>query len=111
MTVINNRVVYSNAYFGNYNMEQAKEFNQRVDKDGCLNLIQGLEYDYLNMTFEVTYFTGWKMRFDASSFCTGLDMMVSSLTFNQRHEAFTRIEIYSLEHWKEWYVDKFYMKH
>jgi hypothetical protein len=94
-----------------FNMEQASGFNQRVDKDGCLDLIQKLEYNSLNMTFEITYFTGWEMRFDAGSFCTGLDMMVSDLTFRQMREAYTRIEMYSLEHWQEWYVDRFPMKH
>ncbi len=92
-------------------MERAKEFNQRVDKDGCLNLIQKLEFDSLLRIFEVTYFTGWQMRFDADSFCTGLDSEVSTLTFQQMHEAHIRLEKYSLEHWKEWFVDRFYMKH
>lgn len=104
-------IISQTIYPKNFNMENAKELNQRVDKDGCLDLIQKLEYNYLTMTFEVTYFTGWEMRFDAGSFCTGLDMMVSDLTLKQMREAYTRIETYSLEHWQEWYVDRFHMKH
>ena len=104
-------IISTPAYTTGFNMEQAREFNQRIDKDGCLDLIQKLEFDYLTMTFEITYFTGWKMRFDADSFCTGLDMMVSTLTFQQMHEAYTRLEKHSLEHWQEWFVDRFPMKH
>jgi len=91
----------------NYNIERADAFNQRVDKDGCLDLIQQLEYDGQMMTFDVTFFTGWSMKFDAGSFCTGLDMMVSDLTLKQMREAYTRIEEYSLTHWKGWYVNRF----
>ena len=90
----------------NYNIENAHAFNQRIDKDGCLDLIQKLDFHSQTMTFDVTYFTGWKMNFDADSFCTGLDMMVSDLTLKQMREAYTRIEEYSLEHWKEW-ISKF----
>lgn len=94
-----------------FNMEQANEFNQRVDKDGCLDLIQNIEFDSHVLTFEVTYFTGWKMTFSAEAFCTGIDIMYPTLTLRQMHEAYTRIEKYSLEHWKEWFVDRFQMKH
>ena len=104
-------IISTPTYTIGFNMEQANEFNQRVDKDGCLDLIQKLEFDYLTMTFEITYFTGWKMRFDADSFCTGVDIMVPTLTLRQMHEAYTRLEKYSLEHWQEWFVDRFPMKH
>lgn len=94
----------------NYNIEQEDNFNQRVDKDGCLDLIQKLDFHYLTMTFDVRFFTGWSMKFDAESYCTGLDTMVSELTLKQMREAYTRIETFSLAHWKEW-VAQFPLRH
>ncbi len=94
-----------------FNMERSNEFNQRVDKDGCLDLIQNIDFNNQFLTFEVTYFTGWKMTFSAEQFCTGIDLMFTDLTLRQMHEAYTRIEEYSLQHWAEWFVDRFPMKH
>jgi len=108
---MNTMVISTPTFPTGFNMEQENEFNQRVDKDGCLDLIQNLDFDPTDLTFEVTYFTGWKMRLNADSFCTGIDLMFPTLTLRQMHEAYTRIEKFSLEHWQEWFVNRFPMKH
>jgi len=83
--------------------------NERVDKDGLLDLIQKLEYNYGKMTFKVTYFTGWEKIFSADQFCD-VGLLAANPTFMQWLEAYRGIEAYSLKHWNEWYVDQFEMQ-
>ncbi len=83
--------------------------NQRVDKDGVLELIQKIEYNYSRMNFKVTYFTGWQRIFPAERFCD-VGLLDGNPSMMQWLEAYRNIEQYSLENWKEWYFEKFDMR-
>ena len=83
--------------------------NDRVDKDGVLDLIQKLEYNLSPMTFKVTYFTGWQKIFSADQFCD-VELSQGNPTFMQWLDAYRGIEAYSLKHWADWYVDQFKMQ-
>jgi len=83
--------------------------NERTDKNGVLDLIQKLEYNFSPMTFKATYFTGWQKVFSADQFCD-VALMQANPTFMQWLEAYRGIEAYSLKHWAEWYVDQFEMQ-
>ncbi len=83
--------------------------NDKTDKDGVLDLIQNLEYNYSLMHFKVTYFTGWIRVFPAEQFCD-IELLDGNPSLMQWLEAYRSIEEYSLKHWKEWYFEKFDMR-
>lgn len=92
----------------NFNIEARNSFNQRVDNMGVLHLIQQLDFNEHTGMFEIVYFTGWKRHLLAQDFCSGIDEGCSNLTFRQMHEAYSRIEEYSLATWKEWTSTHFF---
>lgn len=80
--------------------------NQRVDKDGVLELIQKLRYDGNNSTFVVTFFNGLEKIILS-------ELVVDEIIWSepmgrepfilQAAEAKEAIEELALEQWQDWF--------
>ena len=79
-------------------------FNQVVDEEGVLALIQKLEYDGYNSTFIATFFNGKKKVFLSEMVTSEVIFDLETKQITQNAEIRFNIEALALANWRKWFL-------